>query len=195
MNKIKSLIKNSFLFPFAVRLFNIYIDIEDFACSSTGYILSHNIRLFIYRHIFRIKIGKGSYIHFGCRFYNPKGITIGDNCVIGHRCFLDGRRNITIGNNVNIAGETHIYTLQHNPQCPLFSTVGGPVNIEDYVFTGTRTMILPNVTVAEGAGIAAGAVVTKNVEPYTIVGGVPAKYIQDRNRDLEYTLKCARLFH
>ena len=59
--------------------------------------------------------------------------------------------------------------------------------IEDYVWVATRATVLPGVTIGEGAVVAAGAVVTKDVEPYTIVGGVPARSIGVRNRALSYT--------
>lgn len=173
----------------------IRVDTAEFVCGLTGYVPSHAVRLFLYRHVFHIKIGQHSYIHFGCRFYRPGGITIGRNCVIGHRCFLDGRETLTIGNNANLAGETAIFTQEHDPQSPTFAAVGGPVVLGDYVFTGSRAMILPGTTVGEGAGIAAGAVVTKDVAEYVVVGGVPAKKICDRARDLRYSLNYAKLFH
>lgn len=169
--------------------------LSEYLCGCTGRIRSHSIRLLLYRHAFGMKIGRHSSIHAGCEFYKPSGVTIGDNCVVGHRCFLDGRKGITIGNNVNIAGETAVYTLQHDPRSPSFAAVGGPVVIQDYVFTGSRALILPGVHVGKGAGIAAGAIVTKDVEEYVIVGGAPARKIGDRERDLVYTLHCAKLLH
>lgn len=88
---------------------------------------------------------------------------------------------IIIGDYVDIAPEVNIWTLHHDPQDSDFATKGGDVIIKDFVWIGNRAIILPNVIIAEGAVIAAGAVVTKDVEPYTIVGGVPAKKIGERN--------------
>jgi acetyltransferase-like isoleucine patch superfamily enzyme len=186
-----------------VRAFRVFrnklgymgVDVAEFLCAFTGRIPSHCVRLFLYRHVFGIKIGKFSNLHFGCRFYKPGRVTIGDNCVIGHCCFLDGREGLVIGNNVNIAGETAIYTQEHDPQSPDFGAVGGQVVIEDYAFTGSRTLLLPGVRIGKGAGIAAGAVVTKDVEEYSIVGGVPARKIGERTRDLRYQLRYAKLLH
>ncbi|RGW11920.1 acyltransferase, partial [Ruminococcus sp. AF13-37] len=56
-------------------------------------------------------------------------------------------------------------------------------------------MILPGVTIGEGAVVAAGAVVTKDVEPYTVVGGNPAKYLKDRSHDFNYTIIQPPLFY
>ena len=67
------------------------IDFWVFLCTLTGLIPSHTIRLFLYRYLFRIKIGKDSSIHWLARCNNPSGIEIGHNTVIGNDAFLDGR--------------------------------------------------------------------------------------------------------
>ncbi|MBU1326625.1 acyltransferase [Patescibacteria group bacterium] len=108
--------------------------------------------------------------------------------------FKPVRRPLRIGNNVSIAGEVRIYTMEHDIDSPDFAEISAPVTIEDYVVIGTRVTILPGVTIGKGAVVASGAVVTKEVAPYTVVGGVPAKFIRERSKDLKYTLKFARLF-
>ena len=72
--------------------------------------------------------------------------------------------------------------------------MGEPVVIDDYVVIGTRVTILPGVHIGEGAVVATGAVVTRDVAPYTVVGGVPAIFIRNREKNLRYTLKFARMF-
>jgi acetyltransferase-like isoleucine patch superfamily enzyme len=194
------------------------IDFWVYLATLTGYIPSHTIRLFLYRYVFRMHIGRETSIHWRAEFNQPSGIRIGHNTIIGNDAFLDGRtkrvwkkgenkligyvknflspsiRPLTIGNNVSIAGEVSIYTMEHDVDSPDFEEIASPVTIEDYVVIGTRVTILPGVTIGKGAVVASGAVVTKNVEPYTVVGGVPATYIKNRSRDLRYTLKFARLF-
>lgn len=193
----------------------LLIDFWVFLSTLTGVIPSHNVRLFLYRSLFRVKIGKNSSIHWLGRFNLPSGVEIGNNTVIGNDAFLDGRfyrkeaksafnylrdfiypphRPLRIGNNVSIAGEVRIYTMQHDIDDPDFKEVGGDVVIEDYVVIGTRVTILPGVRIGKGAVVASGAVVTRDVEPYVVVGGVPAVFIRKRNRDLRYNLKFARLF-
>jgi len=128
------------------------------------------------------KIAKGVPVYGGCEFRNPIGLTIGTGSSIGHRAILDARRGLTIGKYVTLATEVMIWSLQHDYNDPGFSAIGGPVVISDYAWLGSRCIILPNITIGEGAVIAAGAVVTKDVLPYTVVGGIPAKIIAYREK-------------
>jgi maltose O-acetyltransferase len=121
-------------------------------------------------------------------------IQIGNNTVINRSCYLDGREGLYIGNNVNISFQSCIITLQHDPQSINFKSTGAAVTIKDNVWLGARCIILPGVTVGEGAVVAAGAVVTKDVHPYTIVGGVPAKEIGNRTEGLTYLTDFNPLF-
>ncbi len=155
---------------------------------------SHN-----FRHLFAmwsgIKIGSGSTIHTNCRFYNPRNISIGKDTIIGEFSILDGRDKLIIGNHVDIASQVMIYNSEHNINDKYFSPIIAPVEIDDYVFIGPRAIILPGVKIGKGAIIAAAAVVTKDVPPYAIVGGVPAKIIGERReKDLHYSLGRAALF-
>ncbi|MBI4066591.1 acyltransferase [Candidatus Gottesmanbacteria bacterium] len=196
----------------------VFIDFWVFLATITGFIPSHMIRLFLYRTLFRVKIGRNTSIHWLARFSLPSGVKIGNNTIIGNDAFLDGRfyrkwvrgefkpmkyifdyifpphRPIRIGNNVSIAGEVRIYTMQHDIDDPDFKEVEGDVVIDDHAVIGTRVTILPGVHIGKGAVVASGAVVTHDVESYSVVGGVPAKHIRYRSKDLRYTLKFARLF-
>ncbi len=160
----------------------------------TGYVPSHYIRRFVYR-FWGIKIGKGSAIHMGATFYYPRNISIGEDSIIGERAVLDGRDKLSIGNHVDIATDVMIYNGEHDINDEKFKPVFAPVAIGDYVFIGPRAIILPGITIGKGAVIGAGAVVTKNVEEFKIVGGVPAKEIGERqNKDLNYKLGRAAWF-
>ena len=114
--------------------------------------------------------------------------------IINQKCRLDNRGGITIGDRVAIAAEVCILTADHDPKRSDFATRLRSVNIEDYVFIGTRAMILPGVTLGKGSIVAAGAVVTKDVAPFTVVAGVPAKPISNRCSDLNYSVSYPRLF-
>ncbi len=142
-----------------------------------------------------VKIGRGSTFHTGVRFYLPKNVQVGKDTIIGFRTFLDGRAPLIIGDHVDIASEAMIYNSEHDIHNSDMSAIEEPVIINDYVFIGPRAIILPGVKIGKGAVIGAGAVVTKNVAPKTIVGGVPAEKIGEREiENLNYRLGRSRAF-
>lgn len=114
-------------------------------------------------------------------------IQIGDNCVINPDCLLDGRAGrIIIQNNVDIARGTWIFTIEHDPHSDYHITKHGDVVIEEHVWIASRVTILPGVRIGKGSVIACGAVVTKDVPPMSIAGGIPAKVIGQRYSKLLY---------
>ena len=181
-------------------LYTVSFALSDFFASHIiSYIPSHIIRNFCYNFFFNISIPKKSTIHMGTKFFGlyPKilltkhdslsgYLTIGECSSVGDHCYIDIRGPIIIGNNVNVSSQVMIFTVDHDPQDSGFRGRCKPVVIEEYVWLSTRSIILPGVTVGKGAVVAAGAVVTKDVTPFTIMGGVPAKKIGDRNKNLDY---------
>lgn len=153
-----------------------------------GKIPSQHLRHWIYRRIYGLKLGVASVIYNSCEIRDPDKVVIGDFTSIGDHCTLDGRGGLTIGNSVNFSTGVWVWTMQHDVNDPGFAVVSAPVVIEDFAWISCRAIILPGVTIACGAIVAAGAVVTKSVEPYTIVGGTPAKKIGERSRELDYEL-------
>lgn len=127
-------------------------------------------------------IGDGTFLYAGFHIRNPKGLRIGKQCSIGPKVLLDARSNLVIGNSVVIAYEAIIWTLHHDYNDLYFKAKGSPVIIEDHVWICSRSIILPGVRIGEGAVVASGAVVTKDVPAYCIVGGVPAKIIGMREK-------------
>lgn len=177
-----------------IRLYSYVEELILFKLHLIGHIPFHSIRRLHY-FLCGISMGKGSTIHTGASFYTLGKIVIGDDTIVGERATLDARGKIRIGNHVDIASEVMIYTSQHDIGREDFGPTYGMVVIEDYVFIGPRAIILPGVTIKRGAIVGAGAVVTKDVEAFTIVGGVPAKQIGERSiKDLHYRLGRARLF-
>ncbi len=176
------------------RLCNYFLDFELMVLRWVGHIPFHTCRKFFYG-LAGMKIGKDSTIHMWANFFQPKNIKIGEGTIIGDHVFLDGRVKLTIGNHVDIASDVLIYNSEHDIEAEDFSAREESVEIDDYVFIGPRAIILPGVKIGRGAIVAAGAVVSKDVPDFTIVGGVPAKTIGERkNKNLKYRLGRARLF-
>lgn len=153
---------------------------------AVSFIPSHTIRMLFYRYVFKMEIEKRAVIYYGAEVRAPWNIKIGRGTVVGDKAILDGRHGLVIGKNVNMSTGVSIYTMQHAVNDPLFCTVGGGVTIQDRAWLSCNSIILPCVTIAEGSVVAAGAVVTKNTEPFSVNGGVPSKKIGERNLKLQY---------
>lgn len=140
-------------------------------------------------------IGKDVFFGMGVELKGGQRlIEIGDNSVINRNVVLDGRGRLIIGSNVDIGQDTHIWTMEHDPNDIHHTTRTADVIIEDYVWIAARVTILPNVRIGRGAVIGTGSIVTKDVPPMAIVAGVPAKVIGQRENPLTYTLNYKPYF-
>lgn len=157
----------------------------------TAYIPSNRLRYLFYKYIYQVGIDRSAIIHYGCEIRNPWNLVIMGGAIIGDKNLLDARGGLYIGNNVNTSSNAQFYTLQHDMNDSWFrvDSQKAPIIVEDRAWVSTNSIILPGCKIAEGAVIAAGCVVTKSVEPYTVNGGVPNKVISKRNNDLRYEFK------
>ena len=146
---------------------------------------SNSLRMALYRHL-GMRLEQGAIIWCGARINYPERISIGENSIVGPSTVLLSQGGIRIGRNVNISGFSFILSQEHNVQSPRLETTLAEVVIEDYAWLATNVTILPGVTIGRGAVIAAGAVVTKDVPPHAIVGGVPARPIGKRPEKFAY---------
>ena len=167
---------------------------------TTNHVISHlpsySIRHAWYRHVLGVQLAPNAGIHMGCYiwFFGPSALrrmrllTIGERSIINRDCCLDTRGGLWIGNDVSISLGVTVLTAEHPPDDAEFRVETKPVRIEDHVFIGARAIVLPGVTLGAGSMVAAGAVVTRDVPPLTIVGGVPARAIGRRRRVPTYHL-------
>jgi len=187
-NKVQNLKNSKSIIP--IRLIVRYIDgYVRYTIFKVGMLPSHRIRNFLYKNIYCVKMSPKSIVYFGAEIRAPYNLTIGNGSIIGDNAILDARNGIEIGENVNFSSKVAIWTEQHDHRSPLFEYISDEsfkVKIENRVWLGPNVTILHGVTVGKGAVVAAGAVVTKDVEKFTIVAGIPAKKIGDRNQNLEY---------
>lgn len=183
------------LIPKSMNRINTYfLELWLLVLRLVGCVPLHFVRKIFYL-ISGVNMPWNSTVHLGANFFDPSGVTIGQNTIIGDHCFLDGRAPLTIGSHVDIASQVLIYNDEHDINSPNFANSFSPVTINDYVFIGPRAIILPGVTIGRGAVVAAGAVVTKNIPDFEIWGGVPAQKIGTRKlTDLHYHLGRPMLF-
>ena len=137
-------------------------------------------------HAAGIRIGDGRTVHESALLAANRGQgTIGRRSWIGPFCLVDGNGDVSIGDNVLVAGHSSINTVSHHfERCDIPINDQGihcdPVRIEDDVWIGMNTVILQGITIGRGAIIGAGAVVTRDVPPWSIVTGVPARVVRQR---------------
>ena len=155
---------------------------------NVGQIPSHFIRTLIYRKILRVKVANKCIIYHGVELRSPYLLQIGKGSIIGDNVILDARNEIVIGENVQINSRVSLWTEQHDYNDPYFRCTDkhGKIIIGDRAWIGPNVTILHSVTIGEGAVVGAGAVVTKDVPPFTLVAGVPAKVMGKRTKDLKY---------
>jgi O-antigen/teichoic acid export membrane protein/acetyltransferase-like isoleucine patch superfamily enzyme len=166
-----------------------------------SYIPSFTIRHAWYRKMLGWYIGPGAAILMGQRIHmtgvrtSGKRVSIDRGSVINHGCLLYTTGGLVIGQNVSISTGVWLVTGTHDMNDPNFAAYYKPIVIDDYAWIGTRATILGGVTIGEGAVVMAGAVVTRDVAPYTVVGGVPAREVGKRAlKNPTYSLDFHPLF-
>lgn len=130
-----------------------------------------------------MRIGRRVALFSGSTIIRPERITIGDSSVVGFDCFLGGEAGLTIGSQVNISSYCIFLGGDHDLDSADFRPVHKPTVVEDYAWLATRVTVMGGVRIGRGAVVAAGAVVTRDVPPFHVVAGVPAKKIKERNPD------------
>lgn len=179
---------------FKEKIKNLLYGLYRFIQSIIAFLPFFYIRLLWIKVVIK-KVGKNVYISRRFDIRSPRNISIGNDVVINKNVLLDGRgAELLIGDNVDIAQDVQIWTQEHDINSSNHSLNSSRVIINDFVWIASRATILPGVEIGKGAVIASGAVITKNVEPYTVVGGVPAKKIGERNKDINYKLNYKPFF-
>src|SRR5208283_2196279 len=145
-----------------------------------GRLHGRGLRLYPYRRI-GMKVGKDCMIRRGVYLGSPNELELGDGSFIG-RASLYCTGGVKIGKNVNVSDGAVIITAKHDVNSPSFEARYEPITIGDWAWIATNAIVLAGVTIGEGAVVAAGAVVTKDVPAYSVVGGNPAKVIGERKR-------------
>ena len=134
-------------------------------------------------------------ISLGVEMWVGRRLSIGARSTIGQRCYIDARGGIRVDANVSISREAALLTATHLPDDPDFAAELAPIHLEHHSWIGMRALVMPGVRVGEGAVVAAGALVSADVERYTIVAGVPAKPLRRRAEPMGYRLDWRPSWH
>ena len=172
----------------------VYYAITLFGNVVINKIPSRHIRKWFYQML-GAKIGKNAGICRRTEVLYPKGLNMSNNVAVGWYAELVARGGITIEHDTNISSHVIMITGSHDIDDPDFTADFKPIHIGHHCWIGTGAMILQGVTIGDGAVVAAGAVVTKDVPPYTVVGGVPAKVIRERSKELRYEIGKPPILH
>ena len=146
---------------------------------------SRHVRKWFYQAL-GARIGKSCYPCRRVEILLPKGLVLENGVSVGWYAELDARGGIRVGHDTNISSHVKLITGSHDPDDPNFSADFLPIHIGHHCWIGTGAIVLQGVTIGDGAVIAAGAVVTRDVPAWTIVGGVPAHIIRERKKEEEY---------
>jgi len=165
---------------------NLYFGIYRNVVTMIGLVPSNFLRIFFYKNVLKMVIGRKVFIHKNCEIRNGIKITIGEGTIVGDYAMLDGNGGIEIGNNVNISSRSSLYSSQHLVQSPTFEGEFKKIKIGNRAWISSNTVVLPGVTIGEGAVLASGGIATNNLDSFMIYGGVPAKIIKKRSPDLSY---------
>jgi putative colanic acid biosynthesis acetyltransferase WcaF len=145
--------------------------------------------------LFNRKISRSAVILLHTRILNFWSVVIGDRSVINQYVLLDCRKYpVIIRHDVDIGPYSKIWTLGHDPDSPTHEVEGGQVVIEDHCWIASNVTILPRVTLGRGCVVAAASVVSKNIPPLTLWGGMPARFIRSRTNALTYKLNYTPYF-
>ena len=128
------------------------------------------------------QIGENVFIGAGFDVRDPANLTIGYNTKLPGKVWIDSVYPVAIGHDVAVSDDLTVLTAEHDVNSADFAETGAATSIGDYAWLPTKIIILPGAHVGEGAVVAAGSVVTRPVEPYTIVAGNPARKVSDRVR-------------
>ena len=136
-------------------------------------------RSFILR-LWGAKIGKRCAIAAGAKIWAPWNLTLGDYVAVANGAELYAVAPIVMGNHITISQDAYICTASHDISTRLKPLIYKPIRVDSYAWVCARAVVLPGVTIGEGAVVGCAAVAAKDVAPWTVVGGNPAKFIKKR---------------
>ena len=130
---------------------------------------------------FGARIGVGCTLKNSINVKSPWHLEIGDHSWLGEKVWIDSLAPVRIGSNVCLSQEVYLCCGNHDWSSPTFAKSVYPITIEDGAWVATRATVLPGVTVGSHSVVAAGTIISKSTEPYTVYAGNPAVPIRTRS--------------
>jgi acetyltransferase-like isoleucine patch superfamily enzyme len=156
---------------------------------------SYSLRQFWFTRFLGNRCDSPVALHRGLKLFAMGGIHVAADTTINRDVTLDGRGRLDIGRHVSISEGVKILTAGHDIDAADFRLTLAPVRVRDWVWIGANALVMPGVTLGEGAVVGAGSVVTRDVAPYTVVAGSPARFVRSRQVKPDYSpLWKPRLF-
>lgn len=158
---------------------NVVLSINRIGCAFSSWLDMCRSRMLLRR---LSSVGARTWVQWPVCIAGAEFVSLGDDVTIAAFVHIWGRGTLTVGNRVMIGSHCAISTLTHDHQKdPMNLTeIKAPIVIEDDVWIGTHSVIMPGVRIGRGAVVGASSVVTTNVEPYTVVAGAPARQLKKR---------------
>lgn len=172
----------------------IYYSLVLFGNAIWNKLPSRHLRKWFYQML-GAKIGKDCFPSRRVEILLPMGLELGERVAVGWFAELDARAGIKIGNDTNVSSHVKLITGSHDVDDKEYNADFKPIEIGHHCWIGTGAIVLQDVKIGDGAVVAAGAVVTKDIPANEVWGGVPAKYIKKRNINLDYKLGRLQFFH
>lgn len=135
--------------------------------------------------LFGAKIGKRCDIYSSAKILVPYNLSIGDNVTLADRILIQNTTLVQIGSNSIISQGTYLCAGSHDIYKETFDTIRKPIIIGEKVWIAAECFVGPGVIIGDGSVAGARSCIFKNVAPWTVVGGNPAKYIKDRKINVE----------
>lgn len=136
-------------------------------------------RVFLLR-LFGAKVGKHCAIRNSCKVWQPWNLELGDWVALSEDCDIYSVDKIKIGSQTTISRGAFLCCASHDVTSPIMELTYAPIEIGKNAWIAARAIVMPGVRIGDGAVVGAGAVVVHDIEPWTIVGGNPAKFIKRR---------------
>jgi putative colanic acid biosynthesis acetyltransferase WcaF len=141
----------------------------------------HRWRAFLLR-CFGAKLGKSCRIYGRARIWAPWNLTCDDLATIGDETIIYNPEQITLGSHAIVSQQAYLCGATHDYEDPAFPLIAFPISVGPYAWICARATVQPGVSVGEGAVLALGSIATRDLEPWTVYAGVPARKVKQRTR-------------